>query len=268
LKRNFIASAIDRPVYDWYFSDKAMATIGEPLYRRVRQDIVECELTPGKSFSEAELGRMYNASRTPVREACRRLEHEGLVRIIPFRGYSIAPLSISEFHDLQEMQSIFEPSAAAFAAERASQPELDEMQELATYEYKVNDKGSYRAFLQKNYQLHSLIAQASRNRRLSEVVSNIHVRLMRFFYLGLSFEPYGPTLVAEHVSLVEAIRKRDVEEARRMAAEHIRKAVDRSGSLLMSAIRFGETVFEVLPEDEISPLVSGTGARRVQGSPS
>jgi DNA-binding GntR family transcriptional regulator len=238
-----------------------MATIGEPLYRRLRQDIVECELTPGKSFSEAELGRLYSASRTPVREACRRLEHEGLVRITPFRGYAIAPLSVSEFHDLQEMQLIFEPSAAALAAERASQTDLDAMRELATYEYRLEDKQSYREFLQKNYQLHSLIARSTKNRRLFDVVGNIHVRLMRFFYLGLSFEPYGPTLVAEHISLVDAIRERNVEEARARASEHIVKAIDRSATLLMGAIRFGEAVFETSLENEGSRLKSGSTVR-------
>jgi DNA-binding GntR family transcriptional regulator len=225
-----------------------MSTISEPLYRRVRKDIVECALTPGKSFSEAELGRLYNAGRTPVREACRRLEHEGLVRIIPFRGYSIAPLSVAEFHDLQEMQLIFEPATAALAAERANQQELDEMRRLATYEYNVEDKNSYHEFLQTNYQLHSLIVQSSKNKQLSEVVSNIHVRLMRFFYLGLSFESHGPTLVAEHIRLVEAIRSRDVEQARQMATDHISKAIERSATLLMGAIRFGEAVFEASPD--------------------
>jgi GntR family transcriptional regulator, rspAB operon transcriptional repressor len=240
-----------------------MATIGEPLYRRLRQDIVECELTPGKSFSEAELGRLYSASRTPVREACRRLEHEGLVRITPFRGYAIAPLSVAEFHDLQEMQLIFEPSAAALATERATQQELDEMRELATYEYRLDDKRSYREFLQTNYQLHSLIAQSTKNRRLFDVVGNIHVRLMRFFYLGLSFEPYGPTLVAEHISLVDAIRVRDGDAARRQASEHISKAIERSATLLMGAIRFGEAVFEASFENEGSRLKSGSTVRGI-----
>ena len=240
-----------------------MTTIGEPLYRRLRQDIVECELTPGKSFSEAELGRLYNASRTPVREACRRLEHEGLVRITPFRGYSIAPLSVAEFHDLQEMQLIFEPSAAALAADRATPRELDQMLQLATYEYKVDDKRSYREFLQTNLQLHSLIAQSTKNRRLFDVVGNIHVRLMRFFYLGLSFEPYGPTLVAEHISLVEAICARDSDQARRMATEHISKAIERSATLLMGAIRFGEAVFESSFENEGPRLKSRPGVRGI-----
>jgi len=239
-----------------------METIGEPLYQRLRQDIVECELTPGKSFSEAELGRMYNASRTPVREACRRLEHEGLVCITPFRGYAIAPLSVAEFHDLQEMQLIFEPSAAALAAERACPQEIEEMRSLASYEYRVGDKASYREFIHSNHQLHCLIAQSTRNSRLMEVVGNIHIRLMRFFYLGLSFEPYGPVLVSEHISLVDAIASRNARAARRKATEHVTKAIERSATLLMGAIRFGEAVFEPVPEGNHAAFRLGSSLRR------
>ncbi len=221
-----------------------MISIVEGLYERVRQDIVECSLTPGKSFSETELGRHYTASRTPVREVCRRLEREGLIRITPYRGYMIAPLSVAEFHDLEEMQLIFEPEAAALAAERATDIELDRIASLAAYEYRSNDQASYREFIRTNYDLHCLIAQSTRNRRLFDVVGNVHVRLMRFFFLGLPFDSYGPTLVAEHLAVADALSRRNAEEARQQAAGHIRKAMERSATLLMSAIRFGETVFE------------------------
>ncbi len=156
----------------------------------------------------------------------------------------IAPLSVSEFHDLEEMQLIFESEAAALAAQRADEAEMEEMQRLATCEYRVGDKQSYREFIHTNYRLHCLIAQSTRNRRLCEVMSNVHVRLMRFFYLGLPLDSYGPALVAEHIALVEAIRSRDDGEARRQATDHIRKAMDRSAQQLMSAIRFGEAAFD------------------------
>lgn len=240
-----------------------MESIVEPLYRKLRQDIVECELTPGRAFSEAEFGRLYSASRTPVREACRRLEHEGLIRIIPFRGYMIAPLSVAEFHDLEEMQLIFEPEAAALAAERANSQELEEMKNLATYEYRVGDRSSYREFIQKNYQLHTLVAQSTRNKRLYDVVSNIHIRLMRFFYLGLPFDSYGPALVAEHIKIIDAICDRDGEEARCRAKEHIRMAIERSASLLMSAIRFGEAVFDASSSLDGTIPNTRSGVRRV-----
>lgn len=234
-----------------------METIVESLYHRLRQDIVECELTPGKSFSEAELGRLYGAGRTPVREVCRRLEHDGLMRITPFRGYAISPLSVSEFQDLEEMQLIFEPAAAALAAKRASPQEIGAMCELAGYEYRIGDKASYREFIRTNYQLHCLIAQSTRNSRLIDVVGNIHTRLMRFFYLGLSFEAQGATLMGEHVALVEALKTRDAKAARRKAAEHINKAIARSATRLVGAIRFGEAVFEAAQHGEPSSLRIG-----------
>lgn len=221
-----------------------MEGVVEPLYRKIRREIVECELTPGKSFSEAELGRRYNAGRTPVREACRRLEREGLIRIIPFRGYMVAPLSVAEFKDLEEMQLIFEPEAAALATERATDEELEKILHLAQYEYRLNDKQSYREFVQKNYDLHCLIAQCTRNRRLHEVISNVHVRLMRFFYLGIPLDSYGQALVAEHLAMANAMRARNTAEARQHAETHIRNAMERSSKLLMDAIRFGEAVFE------------------------
>jgi hypothetical protein len=86
---------------------------------------------------------------------------------------------------------------------------------------------------------------------------------MRFFYLGLPFESYGPALVAEHIKIVDAIRDRDIEEARCRAREHIRMAIDRSASLLMSAIRFGEAVFDA--PSSLDGTISNirSGARRV-----
>lgn len=234
-----------------------MEIIAETLYQKLRQDIVECELTPGKPFTEAELGRLYDAGRTPVRVACRRLEHEGLVRITPFRGYAVAPLSVAEFQDLEELQLILEPQAACLAAERASSQEIEKMRELAGYDYRIGDKQSYREFIRSNYQLHCLIAQSTRNNRLCEVVGNVHIRLMRFFYLGLSLDAYGPTLVAEHIRLVDAIASRDTDAAHREAAQHINKALERSATLLMSAIRFGEAVFESSHEGNHSSLSVG-----------
>ncbi|NYF80234.1 GntR family transcriptional regulator [Granulicella arctica] len=221
-----------------------MQTTVERVYQKLRQAIVECELSPGTSFSESDLVRRYKASRTPVREACQRLEHEGLVRIVPFRGYSIAPLSVAEFLEMQELQLILEPAAAALAAERITPEQVAELEECALYEYRVGDAESYREFVRKNHQLHTAIASASRNRQLFETVNNIHVRLMRFFFLGLPFESWGETLVEEHRKLLGAIRNRQPEEARRYAAEHIQNAIQRSSNETMNAIRFGELIFD------------------------
>ena len=90
------------------------------VYSEMKQDVATCVLAPGSSVSEAELCRRYQTSRTPVREACRRLCDEGMVQIIPFRGYIITPLTIEEYRNLYEVQSILDPMIAGLAAERAT----------------------------------------------------------------------------------------------------------------------------------------------------
>lgn len=225
----------------------SMPTNAERLYRKLKEDIIECELSPGKSLSESELGRRYKAGRTPVREACRKLQNEGLIEIIPFRGYFIAPLVVSEFHDLQELQLVVEPAMAALATERATEQQLRNMESFGNYEYRVGDKESYYEFLQKNFDFHVEIAQASGNKEFVAIARDVHTRLQRFFFIGVSLHDAGPQLVQEHCKLVEAIRKRNPELARQRAYEHIRNSIDRSASSLTAAIRLGEAVFEPAP---------------------
>jgi DNA-binding GntR family transcriptional regulator len=239
-----------------------MPTTTERLYRKLKQDIIECELSPGKSMSESELGRRYKAGRTPVREACRKLQNERLIEIIPFRGYFIAPLVVSEFHDLQQVQLIFEPATAALAAELANEQHLHKMESCATYAYRLGDKNSYYEFLQKNFDLHVEIAHASRNKELVEIMRDVHTRLQRFFFIGVSLHAAASDLVEEHCRVVEAIRNRDPELARQRADEHIRKSIDRSASSLTSAIRLGEALFETSrPERGPFTATAGKGKR-------
>lgn len=182
-----------------------------------------------------DLAKRFETSRTPVREAFRRLEQEGLIQIIPFRGYFVAPLTVADFHNLQELQLAVEPAAAAWAAQRANPGDLAAMEACATYGYQVGDQASYYEFLQNNLKLHVGIAQTTGNDHLAKVVANVHARLMRFFYLGLSMDSYGPVLVAEHTGIVEAIKARDPATARKRAEEHVNNTIRRSSSVFLAA---------------------------------
>jgi DNA-binding GntR family transcriptional regulator len=170
----------------------------------------------------------YNASRTPVREACRRLGDESLMQMIPFRGYSITPLTIEEYRNLHELQSVVEPAVAALAAERATQEQLKEIEDWAAYEYKVGQKNSYYTFLEWNKNFHICIAAASRNQSLLEIVTNAQTRLMRYYYLVIVMDSYGPQLVSEHRELVRALRSGNADLARARASDHLENTVKRS----------------------------------------
>jgi DNA-binding GntR family transcriptional regulator len=203
-------------------------TEAQRIYKELKQDIVTCKLAPGLSISELEMCTRYDASRTPVREACRRLGDESLMQMIPFRGYSITPLTIEEYRNLHELQSVVEPAVAALAAERATPEQIKEICGWATYEYKVGQRNSYYTFLEWNRSFHISIAAASRNQSLLQIVTNAQTRLMRYYYLVIVMDSYGPQLVAEHQELVRALRAGNAELARERASEHLENTVKRS----------------------------------------
>jgi DNA-binding GntR family transcriptional regulator len=203
-------------------------TEAQRIYNELKQDIVTCRLSPGLSISEAEMCVRYEASRTPVREACRRLGDESLMNMIPFRGYSITALTIEEYRNLHELQSVVEPAVAALAAERATEEQMKEISDWATYEYKVGQKNSYYTFLEWNKNFHICIAAATRNQSLLEIVTNAQTRLMRYYYFVIVMDSYGPQLVEEHQELVRALRSGNAELARARASNHLENTVKRS----------------------------------------
>jgi DNA-binding GntR family transcriptional regulator len=201
------------------------------VYKELKQDVITCVLSPGLSVSEAELCSRYQASRTPIREACRKLSEEGLMQIVPFRGYTITPLTIEEYRNLYEVQASLDPMMAALAAERATAEQLKEIEFWASYEYHAGQKSSYYTFLEWNKQFHLAIAAATQNQVLVEMASNMQVRLMRYFYLVIIMDSYGAQLVKEHREMVKAIRSGNAQRASERAAEHVTNTASRTAAI-------------------------------------
>jgi DNA-binding GntR family transcriptional regulator len=221
------------------------------IYQELKQDIVTCTLEPGLSISEQEMCDRYNASRTPVREACRKLCGESLMQMIPFRGYSIPSLTIEEYRNLNELQAIVEPAVAALAAERATQEQIKEIESWASYEYHEGQKNSYYTFLEWNRNFHICIAAATRNHAFWDVVRNVQTRLMRYYYLVIVMDSYGPELIEEHQQLVRAIRAGNPELARTRATEHLLNTSRRSVNVDLRSVNFG---VDTLVREETGPL--------------
>jgi len=217
------------------------------VFTAMKQDIILGGIQPGSSVSEAELSSRYETGRTPVREACRRLQEESLVQITPYRGITITPLTIEEYRNLQEAQFVIEPAIAALAAERASPVRIRKIESLAEYEYYPDVPTSYSTFLDRNRQFHGEIALASGNSIFQQTVSNLHARLMRYFYLVISFDSYGRQLVEEHRSIARAIKRRDPELSRKAAADHIQRTIARSAKLSIAALNATEEIVDGEP---------------------
>ncbi|WP_213806725.1 GntR family transcriptional regulator [Granulicella sp. dw_53] len=208
------------------------------IYVALRNDIISCELKPGASLSESELCARYKASRTPIREACRRLQEEALLQIVPFRGYFVAPLTFDEFRNLNEMQLVLDPAAAAMAAERATEEQIANIERWANYVYHAGQKKSYETFLEWNRNLHVEIAAASGNELMAEMTSHLQTRLIRYFYLVISMSSYGKELVDEHHAIVRAIKARRPDQARDRATEHVIRTIERTSRVTIPSVGY------------------------------
>jgi DNA-binding GntR family transcriptional regulator len=161
------------------------------------------------------------------------------MQLVPFRGYSIPPLTIEEYRNLRELQAAVDPAVAVLAAERATPAQVKEIENWASYEYNVGQRNSYYTFLEWNRNFHICIAAATRNQAFLDVVMNVQTRLMRYYYQVIVMDSYGPELVAEHHDLVRAIKSGNPDLARQRAEEHLANTARRSLNIDLRSVNYG-----------------------------
>jgi DNA-binding GntR family transcriptional regulator len=210
-------------------------TAAEEVYRALKRDIITLRHRPGAALGEQALANDYGTSRVPVREACRRLQQEGLLTAIPYKGYFVSPISPKEISDCFELRAAIETSAVAMAVTRANEPELDRLSGLASMEYTYHDWTSYVDFLDKNLGFHLEVASLSRNDRLFAVLRDLLVSMQRFFFLGLDLGDFGAEMRTEHELLVQHMRRRDAATASACAEEQIKSSYERIRRALAAA---------------------------------
>jgi len=191
------------------------------VYAALKERVLTCVLKPGERLVEAELCASLEVSRTPLREALNRLANEGLVVASPFRGYSVAPLTARDFHDLCEVRRMIEPAVAALAAERAMPDDIARLTELSTLTYTPGDQESYLGYMQANTRFHLEIARCARNSQLESIVVAVLDRHQRPCFLGLDVGIDAKEATLEHLAVVDAIRSHDAARAQKLMTRHI-----------------------------------------------
>lgn len=202
-------------------------TVAEDVYRALKRDILMLRHSPGSSLVEQELATRYGSSRVPVREACRRLQQEGFLTARPYRGYSVAPISLKEIGDCFALREILECHAIELAARLASDEDLRRLEELAVTEYTYHDWASYADFLDRNFHFHVRLAALCRNDRLVATLRDLLESMQRFFFLGLDLGDFGAEMRAEHEALIALVRQGDPEPAVACLRHQIRCSRDR-----------------------------------------
>lgn len=205
----------------------------EIVFETLREAIINGHLKAGERLMEVQLAEELGVSRTPVREAIRKLELEGFVVMIQRKGAYVADLSTKDIADVFEIRSALESLAAALACERITDEELEELEHLLIKVNQCTENNDLEKLVEVDTQFHDVLYRASRNERLAQIINNLREQIQRFRKISMGAPGRMRETLKEHKLLVEAIAERNVDLARTLAQEHIENAENR----MMEAIR-------------------------------
>lgn len=197
---------------------------GSTAYDALKTAILSGDLRPGEPLVEATLAALCNTSRTPIREALSRLEHDGLVYRSD-RGVMVKARSAAEILDLYEVRVVLEATAARIASERRTEHEVLAMRRLLKFSEDV-DLEDRRAVVDINRRIHTAIWQAAHNDALRDLLERISLHLGRYPETTLTYPGRWERAHQQHVELVEAIARRDAAQAYDIALTHFSEARD------------------------------------------
>ncbi|KAB3540962.1 GntR family transcriptional regulator [Alkaliphilus pronyensis] len=206
----------------------------EIVFENLREAILEGKLEPGQRMMEIQLAEQLGVSRTPVREAIRKLELEGLVIMVPRKGAYVADVSIKDIMEVLEIRAVLEGLAASLAAERMTDEELDQL-EMISYKFKRSYQlDDIEGMIEKDIEFHDRIFNSARNEKLVQIAQSLREQIYRFRVTYISEYNKAKELVEEHQAILETISQRDAEKAYEVAAKHIENA---GGHMMESVLK-------------------------------
>ena len=195
----------------------------EIVYEELKMQILTGKIVPGTRMMEVELADDMGVSRTPIREAIRQLEKEGLVTIEPRRGAYASQISVKDMVDILEVRQNLEGLAAFFAAQRMTKDVQEELHRVSkNYDQAVAD-GDMAAMIKSDTRFHRIIVEASNNHVLLQMIEQLQELVLRFRYLYYSDFKRADDMPSEHEAIYEAIVAGDADAAREAADIHIQR---------------------------------------------
>lgn len=203
------------------------APISTVLLAKLQRDILMGQLKQGEKLTEQELCREYGVSRTPIREALRRLEADGLVENIPNRGAFVIGLSDQDYRDMFEMRKAYEIQAVKWAIERITKKEMDELEETFEFMEFYTARNDIEKMLIINIGFHGVIYKASHNRILQKQLSSYQNYLKYKGIDSIYSENYLANILEEHRAIFKAFKDKDSKAGSLAMEIHINRAKER-----------------------------------------
>jgi DNA-binding GntR family transcriptional regulator len=207
----------------------ARTTLGDVVAERLREAILNSELSPGQHLREEQISELLDVSRGPVRDAFLILEREGLVSLSRHRGATVVQLSVEDFGEVYSLRSVIEELAVRLAIRRRDQDDLRALEQaLGDLRNAMRRKVTEQTAARLDVNFHDYIFRAAHHERLYRSWSNIRMQVHWFLLLRTVASPdWREGMIASHTRILELIQGGDEAEAVREVGEHIRGAYNR-----------------------------------------
>ncbi len=208
-------------IYESDIADKA--SLRERVFQSIRQSILDGKYKHGDTLRESAIAKELNVSRTPVREAIRQLELEGLVHSIPNKETIVCGITEEDVQDIFMVRSRLEGIAGRLAAERITAEELDKIKEILELTEFYANKGDLSRIETLDHTFHDAIYNATKSKIIKHILSDFHVYIKQTRKKSIAIPGRVKCLLEEHNAIYEAIKNRDGDRAEELINAHLEK---------------------------------------------
>lgn len=206
---------------DLKLNTEAYLPLRDVVFHTLREAILKGELKPGERLMELQLASKLGVSRTPIREAIRMLEQEGLAVTIPRKGAEVAKMTEKDMEDVLQVREALDELAAKIACEQITKAQLSEL--VATmHEFEASTKTrNLKRIAEADVKFHDIIYRSTDNPKLVNMVNNLREQMYRYRVEYLKDGRNYPTLIKEHKDIVDGLRAKDKEKVTETMHRHV-----------------------------------------------
>jgi GntR family transcriptional regulator, rspAB operon transcriptional repressor len=208
----------------------ARLSLRDQAYEAIKDRIITCKFRPGECINEASVSALLGFGRTPVHQAIDRLMLEEMVEVIPRKGVIVKPVILHDVMQMIDVRMVNETQCARLAAVRAEQSHIQDMSDVLAKARGAIERRDIHALMVHDREFHLLLANASKNHELAEIVHKLNERSLRFWFISFTTPDHHRSFQQQHEAIFAAVRGNDpdaAESAMRAHIEAFRKSVAR-----------------------------------------
>ncbi len=196
-------------------------SLRDVAYEAIKYRIITCAFKPGEYVNEARVSTALGLGRTPVHQAIDRLMLEGMVQVIPRKGVIVKPVSLDEVMQIIEARFIVEPQGVRLTAERADENDIAGLSDILARAQQWTAVRNVEQMMLLDREFHLVLVRAARNDVFADILSKLHERSLRFWFISLTDIGHHGEVQEEHRAILRAIRDRNPDEAEAAMRNHI-----------------------------------------------